>query len=291
MGAIMAKCRLCGSEARLSQSHIIPKFVFDAIKRNSPTGYLRNASRMNVRRQDGDKAPLLCTRCEARFGESESEFARCVFHPFQEGSVPPVTYGPWMSYFISSVAWRTLHLDNRGFHTEGKYSDDVLAPLDNAEHILADYLLGKRDDIQDMENHIFFLSEVSDADPELAAAHPNAIIRSSAFGYTFFDLGHGAYYVYHNLAGILICTVVLKKADEVWENTNVGLDTGTISGSQHVSSPLMYEMMQSVLEVSKVRMSDRQSAKLADELAANPHRVRESKAFRFREQDRKLRRD
>ncbi|WP_164731044.1 hypothetical protein [Anoxybacter fermentans] len=37
----MAKCALCGKEARLLKSHVIPKFVFDSIKKGSPTGFLR----------------------------------------------------------------------------------------------------------------------------------------------------------------------------------------------------------------------------------------------------------
>ena len=36
----MATCALCKSEKLLKESHIIPKFVFDRIKENSPTGLM-----------------------------------------------------------------------------------------------------------------------------------------------------------------------------------------------------------------------------------------------------------
>ncbi|MFH1421936.1 MAG: hypothetical protein ABIH42_04390 [Planctomycetota bacterium] len=284
----MKKCGLCKGKDRLSGSHIIPKFVFDGIKSNSPTGYLRCASQPNVRRQDGDKTPLLCANCERRFGEAERKFAKHVFRPFQEGCVLPLTYGPWLNYFISSVNWRTLHLDNPEFHTSAKLSGKDLTHFYNAENVLTDYLLGNRNDIGNIENHIFFWENMATDDVQLISARPNTMIRSSAFSYSFVDFGHNAYYVYANLAGIIICTVIRKKADEKWVNTSIQLDGGKIAKPQYISSPLMYEIGETITEMSKATMSEKQSRKLINSLRANPIAVQESKAFRFHEQDRRL---
>lgn len=151
----MTACTLCKSDKPLVESHIIPQFVFDRIKKNSPTGFLRGGiSQVNLRRQDGDKPKMLCDDCEQRFSEAEKNFAEKVFEPYHESGTTSFTYGPWLSYFISSVNWRTLHLDNIGFHSEKKLTNDALSVLDDAETMLADFLLEKRSDIGDMENHI-----------------------------------------------------------------------------------------------------------------------------------------
>lgn len=286
----MNVCRLCGKKAKLVNSHIISKFVSETIKQNSPTGFLRCVSDMNKRRQDGDKVRLLCTDCEGLFSKAEKEFAEHVFKPFQAGYVPPVSYGPWMNYFISSVNWRTLHLDNCGFRTSDKYSQENLAPFYEAERVLADFLLERRDDIGNIENHIFFLENLDTNDPELVSARPNTMIRSSVFGYSLFDTGRNAYYVYANLAGIFIFTVVRKGLGESWVNTKVNLDRGEIIGSQRIcSSTLDNEVRQTIIEMSNADMSEKQYNKLVDFRNTNPAVIENSKAFRFHKQDKNLR--
>ncbi len=285
----MTKCKLCGTKAKLLKSHIIPQFVSDTIKSNSPTGYLRESSNINMRRQDGDKLPLLCFDCEQRFSAAEGKFAKFAFNPFQDNAVPPISYGPWMNYFISSVNWRILYLDNRGFHAEGKYAHDELAILDGAERALADYLLGKRNDIGDIENHIFFFEGATDVSAELVPTEPNTFIRSSTFGYVLFILEHEAYYILCNLAGVFIFTLIRKQASDIWENTKVELKGGALSGPQRISSPLMNEIMELMKEQSRIKISEKQQKKLAADLAANPQKIQQSKALEFRERDRRLR--
>ncbi len=182
----MATCGLCKSEKLLKQSHIIPKFVFDRIKENSPTGYLRGGFlNPNQRKQDGDKPKMLCEDCELLFSRAERKFAENVFQPYHESGTTSFEYGPWLSYFISSVNWRTLCLDNIDFHSKKKLKDSVLCVLDSAETMLADFLLGERQDIGDMENHIIPMPEITGASPELKDIEPNFLFRVSAFGYTF----------------------------------------------------------------------------------------------------------
>ncbi len=123
----MTACVLCKSDKPLVESHIIPQFVYNRIKKNSPTGFLRGSiSDVNLRKQDGDKLKMLCDDCEQRFSEAEKNFAEKVFEPYHESGTTSFTYGPWLRYFISSVNWRTLHLDNIGFHSKNKWSDDTL---------------------------------------------------------------------------------------------------------------------------------------------------------------------
>jgi 5-methylcytosine-specific restriction endonuclease McrA len=107
----LSNCALCGSDGPLKDSHIIPSFVSDKIKNNSPAGFLRGGiADPNMRRQDGDKLKLLCGDCEQRFSIAEKKFAEEVFAPYHETGQTAFQYEDWLSYFICSVNWRTLHL-------------------------------------------------------------------------------------------------------------------------------------------------------------------------------------
>ncbi|MFA5239178.1 MAG: hypothetical protein WC476_05650 [Phycisphaerae bacterium] len=287
----MTACALCKSNKPLVESHIIPQFVFDRIKKNSPTGFLRAALlKPNKREQDGDKHKMLCADCEQRFSKAEKDFAEKVFEPYHESGITSFAYGPWLSYFISSVNWRTLHLDNIGFHSEKKLADETLRVLDDAEKMLADFLLGKRADIGDMESHILPMFEVTDANS--LPREPNLYIRVSAFGYTFVDLANNGFYVFANLAGVLIFTVIRKGRKDVWKNTLVQPDGGSIKQLPvRVSSPLVFDMIQHLeeLERSHTTISQAQRNKIIESLKANPQ-VAQAKAVQFRKLDEKLRR-
>jgi len=286
----MATCALCKSDKLLKESHIIPKFVFDRIKENSPTGFLRGGLLMpNKRVQDGDKANMLCQACEQRFSQAERAFAENIFKPYHEFGTTSFTYGPWLSYFISSVNWRGLHLDNIGFRFNKRCSEDALCVLERAETILADFLLGKRSDIDNIENHILPMFEITGTSRELKSIEVNFLFRVSAFGYTFFDPGVDGFYVFANLAGILIFTVIRKGKNDVWENTFVQPHDGFIQQPpvQH-KSPLMANIMELLIECSKVKVSQTQKDKIIESLNANPQAA-QAKAVQIRELDKKLR--
>jgi hypothetical protein len=285
----MTTCALCKSDKPLVESHIIPQFVFDRIKKNSPTGFLRGGIwQVNLRRQDGDKPKMLCEDCEQRFSEAEKNFAEKVFEPYHESGTTSFTYGPWLSYFISSVNWRTLHLNNIGFHSEKKLTNDALSVLDDAETMLADFLLEKRSDIGDMENHILPMFEITDADSPLK--EPNFYIRVSALDYTFVDPANNGFYVCANLAGVLIFTVIRKGRKDVWENTLAEPDGGSIEQPPvRVSSPLMFDIMQRLVECSEAisKVSQTQKDKIIESLKANPGAA-QAKAVQFRKLDKTL---
>ncbi|MBA7625743.1 hypothetical protein ES703_33175 [subsurface metagenome] len=276
----MGACALCKSDKPLKGSHIIPRFVFDKIKENSATGFLRSVGEVNLRRQDGNKLKMLCEDCEKRFSQAERVFAQKIFEPYQEGGVSSFTYGSWLNYFISSVNWRVLYLDNLDFHTKKEYAEDKLSVLDNAEAILADFLLNKRADIAEVENHIFVMAGPMTASPELRDLRPNVFFRTSAFVYTLFDFGSGGCYVYANLAGILICTVIRKGKQDIWSNTLVQPGGGSINGGQRIASVLMYDMMQLLIERSQIKLSKAQLDRVSKAFNADRKAAR-SMFFQF----------
>jgi len=242
----------------------------------------------NQRKQDGDKTKMLCEDCEQRFSQVESIFAKNIFKPYHELGKTSFTYGPWLSYFICSVNWRTLHLDNIDFHSKQAWSDDVLCVLDDAETILADFLLEKRSDIGDMENHILPMFEITDVSEELKGIEVNFLLRASAFEYTFFVPDLNGFYVFANLAGVLIFTVIRKGKNDIWDNTLVRLDGGSVQQLpvQH-KSPLAANIMEHLIKCSGIKVSQTQRKKIIESLKANPQ-VAQAKSMEYRKLDTKL---
>lgn len=177
-------CRLCCREPAIENSHVIPGFVFRAIKSDSPTGFFRNPNCPNQRHQDGDKLPLLCQECEQRFGRAEREFASNVFLPFHERDQNDFSYCEWLHYFMTSLAWRTLVLDLPGLQADPANPRAVVTGLVEAAETMRQYLLGASSLAASLRNHAVVFTKASSASRELAAIGPNVNVRRSAFGYT-----------------------------------------------------------------------------------------------------------
>jgi hypothetical protein len=138
-------CRLCLKNEPIENSHIISALVFRAIKGDSPTGFFRNPNSPNRRLQDGDKVRMLCPVCEERFGESERLFANHAFLPFHRADCNEFIYGPWLHYFMTSLAWRTLILDLPGLASDPANPRGTVAELEAAAETMRLYLLGGKE--------------------------------------------------------------------------------------------------------------------------------------------------
>lgn len=287
---IMAICALCQKDETLKHSHIIPRFVSHYIKKNSATGFLRSATNPERRLQDGDKQYLLCGSCEGRFSKMETAFARKMFHPFQESGFQKFEYEEWLHYFISSVSWRNLYLDICGFVSTQDLPVDVFESLIVAEGNLRKYLLGEKNDIGSIENHIFFFDQIESAPEDISNANPHAFFRTSEFGYTLttYDYG-GGYYVFSNLAGILICTIIKRTNEDNWKNTMVNLTGGVLEPPQEIGSPLMGEVFSYFQEHSQKTMSESQAKKVLEQLRKNPDKLKQSNFIKYSKLDDRLR--
>ena len=107
----MERCRLCqGENVPLKESHIVSKMFFNAIKKKSPTGIMRQVSDPNKGLQDGIKAPLLCARCEELFSKYETYFSNNIYTKTinVEGEIQFDSRDDRISYFLLSIAWRVM---------------------------------------------------------------------------------------------------------------------------------------------------------------------------------------
>ncbi len=133
-------CRLCGANADLVRSHIIPKFVFSWIKETSATGKLRPGDNPNKRIQDGPSFPLYCRKCEESFSTYENYFARNIFYPHMEGKFKEIVCSDELERFMVGLFWRILDYCSSDFV---KLKPGCSIPHSNAHREWRDYLLGK----------------------------------------------------------------------------------------------------------------------------------------------------
>ena len=133
-------CRLCGIQADLQLSHVIPAVIYRWMRDTSGNSYLRFGAQPNKRAQDGNKFYWLCQSCEARLSRCEDIFARRIFHPYIKDSGLRMRYGPWLLQFGASLVWRVLK-----WHEEqglAGYPEDKRPFLFAAEKVWREFLLG-----------------------------------------------------------------------------------------------------------------------------------------------------
>jgi len=285
------KCALCRKEAELEVSHIIPKFVFRTLKKNSPTGNMRLTSEPNRKVQDGDKQRLLCGECEDLFNQDETTFANTIYHEFQAGTLTEFEYSTWLNRFIISVNWRNLYLDIVGFVSEGNLEPYKLEVLIQAEKVMREYLLGERFDTGSIENHIFFFNPIKDASEQFVNMDLHTVIGGSVFGYTFISDDYDSYYVFLNLQGLIVVSIINPAAMEEWENTLVE-DNGSfiLSTPQIITSPLFseFQYLADQRKQAMEKMTENQRRKIIESVEKNLERFQNSKAFQRAQHDHRL---
>lgn len=101
------KCALYDIESDLRESHLIPKFVFEYLKKTGGK-YFRTYENPNQRMQDGPKVFLLSEKAEQDFSKRERWFANNVFYPYLGQQKTNLEYDENLAYFVVSVLWRIL---------------------------------------------------------------------------------------------------------------------------------------------------------------------------------------
>lgn len=151
------ECRLCGSARPLRLSHISPKFVFRFQRATSPTT-IRSHLTPNRATQDSRKLRFLCARCETLFSSWESQFARLIYAPYQDGNLYDVIYGSWLMKFAVSVSWRATRATlEAGDRIPRELVDDVM----RAERAWRDFLLDRAESPGPFEQYIFLLDPLA----------------------------------------------------------------------------------------------------------------------------------
>ncbi len=271
-------CALCERSATLTQSHVIPAFVFRWLKSSGPTGHMRNMLEPNRRVQDGLKRPLLCADCESRLSLDEQLFSTKLFYPWLAGT-KHVFYAEWFLRFCVSVSWRVL-LDREGRNTLTQYSEVQQQLLRKAERVWRDFLLGSAPNPGDFEQHFLPFDIIENTTVKdlpdninryLMGAVEMDIIGSSTTLMTFAKLGR------FQIFG------VIQGKTRSWKGTKVHLRQGVFPQSKIV---LPITIMDFLLDRAKrVRdgyksISESQYNKISDAVEKNITKALDSDSVR-----------
>ncbi|WP_176506207.1 hypothetical protein [Pseudomonas urethralis] len=110
-GGVIGDCALClDKNVILKESHSIPKFAYDWLKKSSRTPYIRHSSDVNVRHQDGPKEYLLCGKCEGKLSVWEKILAEKLFRKIANYRKQPekVVVTEEIKLAVLSIFWRAL---------------------------------------------------------------------------------------------------------------------------------------------------------------------------------------
>lgn len=259
-------CALCRQKKELQLSHIIPNFVGRKMKKTSPVN-IRSTNEPNRIAQDIEKHYLLCHDCEELFSEKERWFANNIFNPWIDQKQVQYNYDENLTYFIISLSWRSLYLDLEEFTCDSSFNKDILMIMIRAESVMRDYLLGKRKDISDIQNHIFFNDRVksvynADSSDNLSVTLHRSLSSYSAYnGKTSFTIS--------NLMGIMIITFYSMDSEEEWTNTQIVNGSSTVyAQNQRVKSVVGQEIQHwmSVVDDAQKEISNNQKTKISEKI-------------------------
>ena len=275
----ISTCALCRQSDDLLQSHIVPQFVWDWLKRSSGTGFFRIGLAPNRREQDGFKERLLCGDCERLFSGWEKQVAENIFIPIHESGASVIQYGPWLSKFCASISWRTLFLYRQlGL---SHLSSEMLSAADRALDAWRSFLLGQNDNPGPFEHHLLPLEPIQDSTVPGTPPNMNRYFLRSV------DLdvacNVNSAFVYAKLCRLMLVSFIQMPKSSAWEGTKIDYENGTIRPR---SCKLSGEFGQylvnraSKMAVLQSGISDKQKGKLDQAICADPDQVTQSESFR-----------
>lgn len=285
------QCALCRQNKKLQLSHIIPHFVGRKMIKTAP-GNIRMANEPNKVAQDIEKHYMLCHDCEELFSSKESWFSSNIFNPWQDHKQEQFFYDENLTYFIISLSWRSLYLDLKEYCCDPTFNREILMIMFRAENIMRDYLLGKRQDISDIQNHIFFFDRIESASNYDFDKHPSVAMHRSITSYSAYN-GKTSFTV-SNLMGIMIVTFYSMDAEEEWTNTQIVNGSGTIvAKNQEIKSVVGQEIQHwmDVAENAKNNLSDNKKNKILEKMKVLGESIKDYAIYQDFLDDEALKRD
>lgn len=275
------ECRLCGAIGPLSESHVIPKFIFRWMKETSGTGYLRFGQNPNRRVQDGPKDFWLCGSCEERLSGFETAFAQNVFYPFCNGVTSRVEYGPWMLKFAVSLSWRValkMQMEGGNHHL----TDSHHASLRQAMTVWREFLLDLRPHPDEHEQHLLPVDSVNGVSGPSAPANLNRYFLRG-IEMDLVAASPSDCFVYTKIPRFILIGFVAMKRPRAWVGTKLHLKKGEL-GPRKYDLPggfgeYLVERCKR-LESTKRKISAAQWDRIKNALRSNPDRAANSDAFR-----------
>jgi hypothetical protein len=223
------KCLLCGQQADLQLSHVLPAFIFRWQKKSG--GHIRHSAAVNQRVQDGAKEYWLCQTCEELFNGWETKFSNAIFHPTNASALPTVWYGDWLLRFCTSVSWRSLkYLRHVGGLTE--LTPEQMRLVDCAQQTWAEFLRGERRHPGAFEQHLIPFGPVTGLREIKFPPNINRyLLRVVEIN---FGRNPSAMFVYSKFGRFAVLGFIQLDYPEQWVGSKVRLRGGTLRPRKYV---------------------------------------------------------
>nr|WP_308655926.1 hypothetical protein [uncultured Agathobacter sp.] len=196
------KCALCGNEAKLMQSHIIPKLVYKRIRshKNSRFRSLDNFTRIM---QDGEKRPMLCHDCEELFSSYEVKFASGFLDDYLNTNKIKHNLSGEIENYLLTVAWRILwddlyRLNSHANHFTREIFEEFCKEL--SDYLLSIGANNNSHPPEKFKTHIYKLESLIKSDAVLELA------KGTIFGYSFYESKDYSIAVIVYYAGLVFVT-------------------------------------------------------------------------------------
>lgn len=221
------------------------------------------------------------------FSKYEAYFARKLFHPYLKKETDTFDYTKELFYFITSVSWRSTYLDILDYVENGIDDIELLNCLIENERIMKEFLLGKRNDLGTIENHIFFFDEIQSikgkSEDEIKELRPHVSLHRSITSYTFSYDNVSTCGNITNMMGIVLITLFKKAPIEYWENTIVLNSDGTLIAKDQKMQSVVGNDLIAIMETAKEaheEMSDTQKQKVTERLANVGEKIKDFSVFK-----------
>lgn len=294
---ILNTCALCRDKKEIKLSHIVPKLVGRNLKKTS-IGAIRSTENPNKVIQDIEKHYLLCGDCEEKFSLNETWFANNIFYPYLKGKKDEFDYDERLHYFLISLSWRSLYLDIMDLVQNGDVQLDTINHLIKSESIMRNYLLGKRSDVDYIENHIFFFDTIKSVSGELKEKiyelNPHVSIRRGITSYTVWHEEFGTFFTFTNMMGIIVVTFYKKNKDEKWVNTKIENGKGNIKAKNQIMRSVVSNEIQYIMEKlneGKKNLDIKQKEKIEKKVLSAGDSIKKYEIFKDILNDRNIRND
>lgn len=132
---------------------------------------------------------------------------------------------------------------------------------------MRDYLLGKRQDVSDIQNHMFFFDKIESVSNYDLEKNPSVAMHRSITSYSAYN-GKTSFTI-SNLLGIMIVTFYSIAEQEEWKNTQVLNGSGTIAAkNQEIKSVVGQEIQHWMNEAEKAKnnLSENQKNKILEKM-------------------------
>jgi hypothetical protein len=247
-------CAFCGEHKTLKESHVIPAFVYRWLRTRSGTGHIRQTVNPNKRIQDGLKLHWLCGDCEAEFGRHETEFAKKVFYPWQNGD-NRISYDDWLLKFCVSVSWRVLKFC-RDRNADANYTAEQDNLMNQAEQRWRDFLQGKAPHPANFEQHLLIFGNVFST---TISDLPNNFNRFMTGAITLDIVGSDQSLMTYAKMGRFQLFGIIQKGPNKWVGTKVHVKQGVLKPDKFTLPIGMLDLFREKAKMVSSSMSEMSS--------------------------------